>query len=361
MLTLVALSKATMKEFNFDRFNFTPTLGSRQAVSVYHRQLFSRALALHRRNGITQAQYKSLLKDGLISAEHLSSLKVRPSAKSKRAKTKLHKRHSPKVVTGTIKFSIGKQLSAPLAKHNINLNPYYRELRIRKNMRLNVRDEAEEITKALFPLLIKYCDYSVHSEFLFEVKAPLRQIAYEMGLLEQTERYDRLHRALETMQEAGLIVAIHEFDMDLYRQKAMRIFLLPDFFYSIGHTPERLRSLVANLDRHYTRKGKNSSIAARNQAHEERLKRANVADIRSNNKTLAYYELLKTLRKEFLSDAAFRKAENFMLKAVKKAECSQKETFVASENASLCLSQDEIAQRWTELRNNFERLKKPPS
>lgn len=337
-----------MKDFNFQRFNFEPSQDSQQAVSTYYRQQFSRNLALFKRNGLTQSQFHSLAKDSEFSAEHLSKLRVKQPTASARSKTKIHKRHNPVQITNSIKFKIGKDLSAPLGKYDFNLNPYIRELRVKKRQRLNIRDESEEILKALFPAFIKYCDYSIYSEFLFEVKAPLRQIAYEIGLLENTERYDRLHRAIDILQEAGLIVVINEFDKDLYRQRALRIFLLPDFFYSIGHTPEKLKSMVASLDRFYTKKGRAESIIARNEAHEERIKLANVADIRGNAKNLAFFYLLKNVRKRFLADPVFRKADNFSQKVAKKTKEPMKPT----------ISQEKTAQPMSEEKRRaiFENL-----
>lgn len=346
-----------MKDFNFSQYNFKPTEYSQKAVGTFYRQQFARALALHRRNGITEAQYRALIKDGTIPEAHLNSLKVKNKTKTVRPHNKLHKRHTPKIVTNTIKFNIGKNLVAPLAKHDINLNPYYRELRIRKKMRLNVRDEAEEMANALFPVLIKHCEFSIHSEFLFEVRASLPQIAYEIGLLEQTNRYDRLHRAIETMQEAGLIVVINQFNADLYQQRAMRIFLLPDFFYSIGHTPEGLRKLVAGLERHYIKKGKKDSVIARNLAHETRIKQANVADIQSNDKTRAYYRLLKDTKKDFLADAVFRKADNFGQKCKAKAERNAVDVPFLVDVAPLPLSQEENAKRWTAILAEFRKIR----
>ena len=110
-----------------------------------------------------------------------------------------------------------------------------------KKQRLNVRDEREEIFNAAVIAFVKHCEISIYEECLFEVKAPLKQIAMELGLISKNGRYDRLNRLIDMMEEAGMVVVMHEFDKERYKQKAVRIFLLPDFFYSLGHTPESLK------------------------------------------------------------------------------------------------------------------------
>lgn len=280
-----------MKNFIFENYNYTPTSASQKAVALCNRHKFSRKLALIERNSVTSCE--------------------------PRPKTKIHKHATPINIAYTIKFSIGRKLNAPLPKHDVDQNPYLRADRIKLNMRLNMRTEAEETAKALFTALIKYCEYNIHDEFLFEVKASISQIASEIGL-SHNERCDRVNRMLNTFQRAGLLIQINEFDKDLNHQKAARLFLLPDFFYSIGHTPESLKKLLAQLDRHYTKKKQHKSILKRNIAHRERIERANVANLQANDKTKAYFRLLVSIKTDFLNDKVFDKATNYKEKTENK-------------------------------------------
>lgn len=293
-----------MKDFDFEQFNFEPTLHSQRAIKLHHRQRFSRRIALNARRGLSAKDIQFLRATGYYPDSLLNTLKSEVR-EVKRSKHKIHKEFTPKNITNTIKFSIGIKLVAPVSKHDINLNPYIRKLRKSKGQRLNVRDELEEVCKAAFPALIKHCEYSMYADCLFEIKAPLKQIAAELGLLAKNGRYDRLNSLLEIMQEAGLVVAMNEYDQERCKQKAVRIFLLPDFFYSLGHTPESLKKLVAATNWHFIRKGSKQSLVARAKAHEERLKTLNVANMRGNQKNSEKYVLLQRAKADFLNDKAF--------------------------------------------------------
>ena len=307
-----------MKNLDFEQFNFTPTPHSDRAVKIYHRQRFVRKVVLNARHGLLKTDIDFLRSTGNYPESVLETLMVRNTQVSSRPKHKLHKAFTPKNIANTIKFSTGLKLAAPLAKHDINLNPYIRKHRKAKKQRLNVRDELEEMCKAAFPAFIKHCEYSIYSECLFEIKVPLKQIALELGILTKNGRYDRLNRLLEIMQEAGLAVVMHEFDQERYKQKAVRIFLLPDFFYSLGHTEESLKKLVAATNLHLIKKGSKQSLLERAQAHEERLKEMNVADMQANPKNAEKYALLRRAKADFLNDKAFRNLENKSLKFARK-------------------------------------------
>lgn len=316
----------TMKNFDFEQFNFEPSEFSQKSVKLYYRHDFSRKMAINARHGLLKSDIDLLRSTGNYSEEVLNALPVRNTQTANRPKHKLHKEFTPKNISATIKFSIGRRLAAPMAKHNINLNPYIRALRKAKKQRLNVRDELEEMCQAVFPAFIKHCEYSVYADCLFEIKAPLRQLARELGLLSKNGRYDRLNRLIDIMQEAGMIVVMHEFDKDRCKQKAVRIFLLPDFFYSLGHTPESLKRMVAATNLHLIKKGSKNSLAERAKAHEERLKDLNVADMRANPKNAEKYALLKRAKDDFLNDKVFRNLQNKSVKIERKAQLERDKT-----------------------------------
>lgn len=303
-----------MKNLDFEQFNFTPTPYSQSAVKIYYRHRFSRKLTLNGRHGLLQSDIDFLRSTGNYPEDLLKSLDVRNGKPAKRSKHKIHKTFTPNNITKTIKFSIGIKLVAPVSKHDINLNPYIRKLRKAKKQRLNVRDELEELCKAAFPAFIKYAEYSIYAECLFEIKAPLKQLAYELGLLSPNGRYDRLNRLIEMMQEAGFMIAMHEFDKEQYKQKAVRLFLLPDFFYSLGHTETSLKKMVASTNLHLLKRGGKNSLVQRAKAHEERLKDLNVADMRANPKNAEKYDLLRRIKANFIDDKVFRSLTNKITK-----------------------------------------------
>ncbi|GJI56927.1 hypothetical protein HEMROJRC1_20390 [Rodentibacter sp. JRC1] len=293
---------------------------------------------------------------GNYSESLLSTLKVREPQSVSRQKHKIHKEFTPKNITNTIKFSIGQKLVAPVAKHDINLNPYVRKLRKSKKQRLNVRDELEEMCKSVFPALIKHCEYSVYADCLFEIKAPLKQLALELGVLSKNGRYDRLNRLLEMMQEAGLAVVMHEFDQERYKQKAVRIFLLPDFFYSLGHTEESLKKMVASTNLHLIKKGAKKSLVERAQAHEKRLKGLNVANMQANPKNAEKYALLQRAKVDFLNDKAFRNLENKRVKFDRQEDTEQSAIILPD----MPLTLEELAYFATEKQASKITLTTPP-
>lgn len=298
-----------MKNLDFEQFNFTPTLHSEKAIKIFFRHAYSRKISLNER-GLSQKDIDFIRSTGKYPEYFIDSLIVRCKKIVSRPKHKIHKEFTPKNVSNTIKFSIGRQLIAPLSKHDFNHNPYIRKVRKMKKQRLNLRDELEEMCKTVFPAFVKHCEYSIYAECLFEVKAPLKQLAMELGILTKNDRYDRLNRLIDMMQEAGLIVVMHEFDKERYKQKAVRIFLLPDFFYSLGHTEESLKRMVAATNLHLIKKGSKDSLIQRAKIHEERLKDLNVADMQANSKNAEKYALLKRVKADFLNDKAFHSLNN---------------------------------------------------
>ncbi|MDP8042541.1 hypothetical protein QJU11_10090 [Pasteurella atlantica] len=348
-----------MKDFNFEQFNHTPTIASKKAISLSEQQNFARQLYLFQTKGITQEKFNQIKESQKYHEKFLSLIKIRPKkTKYNRPSKKNHKLATPKCIINSIKFGIGKKFVAPIKKHDINLNPYFRNYRIKKEMRLNIRTEAEECFKALAPALIKYCDFNIRCKFLFEVKAPLSQIANEIGLLNKNGRYDRVNSMINTLRKIGVLIVINEFDKDLYVQKASRIFLLPDFFYSLGHTEQAFKKEVMKLDRFFTRKGKTEFIDKRNQAHEERLKRSNIADITANKKTIAFFKVLQHVKQSFLNDSIFKKAFNYSEKAKKKEPTKTNDLLIKSSQTTESVEQVS-PEKWAKRINDIRSILKP--
>ena len=114
-----------MKNFDFEQFNFESSESSQRAVKIYHRQRFARKIALNARHGLLKSDIDFLRSTGNYPESVLNTLIVRDTKAAIRPKHKLHKEFTPKNISSTIKFSIGRRLVAPMAKHNINFKPLY--------------------------------------------------------------------------------------------------------------------------------------------------------------------------------------------------------------------------------------------
>ena len=216
--------------------------------------------------------------------------------------SKLHRNHSPKKRAGLIKFAIGKQLSATLDKHDWNRNRWLRELRIRQKKRLSIRSERRETLYALCYELINYTDYCIDSDYLFEVMTNVETLAKNIRQLHiypsGRKTYDPVLKALIMLEQAGLIIILSEMDHETKQRKAMRIWLKPEFFYSLGYTQEKLRLLVKNLHKYRVKKGILDKAKNLYKNHVLRLKYSNVADISDK---FALKNLLLNIKKNFLS------------------------------------------------------------
>lgn len=216
---------------------------------------------------------------------------------------KSHRNHTPKKRAGLIKFAIGKQLSATLDKHDWNRNQWLRELRIRQKKRLSIRSERRETLHALCYELINYADYCIDSDYLFEVMTNVETLAKNIRQLHiypnGRRTYDPVLKALIMLEQAGLIIILREMDHETKQRKAMRIWLKPEFFYSLGYTQAKLRLLVKNLHKYRVKKGLLEKAKNLYKNHVLRLKYSNVSDI--SNK-FALKNLLLKIKKDFLSE-----------------------------------------------------------
>lgn len=217
--------------------------------------------------------------------------------------SKLHRNHTPKKRAGLIKFAIGKQLSATLDKHDWNRNQWLKALRMKQKKRLSIRSERRETLYALSYELINYADYCIDSDYLFEVMTNVETLAKNIRQLHiypsGRKTYDPVLRALIMLEQAGLIIILREMDHETKQRKAMRIWLKPEFFYSLGYTQTKLRLLVKNLHKYRVKKGVLDKAKNLYKNHVLRLKYSNVADISDK---FALKNLLLNIKKTFLSE-----------------------------------------------------------
>lgn len=228
---------------------------------------------------------------------------VSPLSTPQEQLSKLHRNHLPVKRVGLIKFAIGKQLSATLDKHDWNRNQWLKELRKRQKKRLSIRSERRETLYALCYELINYADYSIDSDYLFEVMTNVETLAKNIKQLHiypsGRKTYDPVLKALIMLEQAGLIIILREMDHETKQRKAMRIWLKPEFFYSLGYTQAKLRLLVKNLHKYRVKKGLLDQAKSLYKNHILRLKYSNVADI--SNK-FALKNLLLKVKNGFLSE-----------------------------------------------------------
>lgn len=196
-------------------------------------------------------------------------------------------------------------------QHDTNRNPYLRALRKAKYQRLRIRSERREILDVLIPVLINFCDLSLTRDYLFEVKTDLATIAKQCGQHykytdkngNERERYDTINNAIKMLEEAELITVLREMDKTVGKQKAMRIWLNPEFFIMLGFSEAELRKIMLRYHKYQFINNKLDELDAIHQQHIERLKQSNVADIR---KKYALHNQLVNIRKKFLGERVLK-------------------------------------------------------
>ncbi|MFC1185407.1 hypothetical protein ACFGXE_10665 [Pasteurella multocida] len=215
---------------------------------------------------------------------------------------RVHRNHIPVIRKNAIKFALGKEISAALNCHDWNKNRYLRDLRRYKKQKLSIRSERRETLQALAYELIAFADYSIDSDYLFEVMTNVETLAKNIRQLHVypsgRKAYDPVTKALRMLEEANLLIILRELDHETKQRKAMRIWLKPEFFYAFGFTQSRLRQKIKNL--HKYRVKKDLLVQAKNiyKNHIQKLKYSNVADI---SEKYALKNLLLKIKNDFLS------------------------------------------------------------
>lgn len=196
-------------------------------------------------------------------------------------------------------------------QHDSNRNPYFRALRRAKFQRLRIRSERREALHVLIPVLINFCDFSLTREYLFEIKTDLATIAKHCGQHykyidkngNERDRYDTVNNAIKMLEEAELITVLREMDKTVGKQKAMRIWLNPEFFLMLGFSEAELRKIMLRYHKYQFINNKLDELDAYHKAHLERLKHSNVADI---SKKYSLHNHLKNIRKKFLGERVLK-------------------------------------------------------
>jgi hypothetical protein len=180
----------------------------------------------------------------------------------------------PKPVSKQLRTKI--RLLAGLNKKNFNEDKSLQKLRefgskitlyFRKNgtakikiispRKLAIRSERQETLRELSKCLIEYCDYSLDSEHLFEIKYAPEVIAKMIGqhhVYTPTDKYpngrssyDCVLNAIIDLEAAGQIVVVRDFDPKTGTNKANKIFLTPLFFKEMGVVKKEMLALLKQL------------------------------------------------------------------------------------------------------------------
>jgi hypothetical protein len=212
-----------------------------------------------------------------------SSKNFAPDSTPERSRKSIHRHCIPEFV-GKIPESVAaRRFSAALEKHDWNRNRHIYKLRCERNQRVSVRSERREVFDSLGLALFSMCDYNADSEFLFEVMCGTHDLARATSLLYRTPTgrltYDPILNALNDWEKAGLIIIVRGQDPETKQNKAMRIFLKPEFFEGLGFTVDELRKILVDYRRWAEKNGLRETAKKRYAAHITRIARSNVASL----------------------------------------------------------------------------------
>ncbi|MCX8963076.1 hypothetical protein EHW64_18645 [Erwinia psidii] len=223
--------------------------------------------------------------------------------------SKVHRHHIPFFAGATPNTVAVKRFSAALKQHDWNRNPLIYALRCERDQRVSVRSERRETYYALAMAMIANCDYNPDSDYLFEVMCSVEELARQTGQLHTDavtgrKTYDPVLHTLRDWKEAGTIVVLKGQDPDSRQQKAMRIWIKPEFFAGLGFRVEELRDIVIKFRRWMERKGLRETYKDRYSQHLQRLARSNVADIKDKH---SLKNLLRKIRRHVLGEQEEKK------------------------------------------------------
>ncbi len=167
-------------------------------------------------------------------------------------KKKIHRRYIPKL-SCRIPRGIASKLIARVSNHNWHHNYDLINLRRKLGMRIHARSELCETLTILSSVLIAHCNYSVYSEYLFEIYVPFEIIAYSMNMLHIYENgrksYDPPLHALRILEKLKYLIIFRQRNPDTGHCKPLRIWLTPRFFTSRGITIQEIRLSLMKLEK----------------------------------------------------------------------------------------------------------------
>lgn len=243
------------------------------------------------------------------------------------------RRHTPKFDIPMSNHPIAKRLDTLLRGHSWNRNRFMRKLRKEgatlKRRKLNdgswktkvipprrasIRLEREQTLDSLVRAMIYRADYSPDSEYLFEIKASVEDLAKMIGQLHEYEpgydgqggQYrhgrkscDPVHGAIDDMEAAEMIVVVREFDQESKTNKAKRVFLRPNFFRGFGLSMDDTRKMMSQARKWQEKHGLIKTAKQKRQS--ELLRQAESDRIASLDRP-SLRNLLARIKREFTGE-----------------------------------------------------------
>lgn len=245
--------------------------------------------------------------------------------------SKIHRHYEPKFI-GTLPNLVPvRRFAAALKKHDWNRNSHIYHLRCERNQRISVRSERRETFSVLAMAMIAHADYNPERESIFEVICSVEKLAALCSQLHQYENgrksYDPILNALRDWEAAKLIIIHREFDVEAKQQKAMRIWIRPEFFYGLGFSLKALREISLSFRKWMEKNGLRESYQARYAKHVMRLARSNVASL--DNKYALKKLLLKIKRLVINDDEILRQEKQHLTTALAQKKALAKSTEVS--------------------------------
>lgn len=193
-------------------------------------------------------------------------------------------RHCIPEFNGSIPNSVAaRRFAAALEQHDWNRNRHIHKLRCERNQRVSVRSERREAYYAVAMAIISMCDYNPDSPYLFEVMCGTHDLARLTGLLHRTAEgrltYDPVLNALSDWEKAGTIILLRGQDPETKQNKAMRIFIRPEWFEGLGFSVDELRKIMTDYRRWMEKNGLRETGKQRYANHIARVARSNVATL----------------------------------------------------------------------------------
>ncbi|MFQ1018090.1 hypothetical protein [Gilliamella sp. BG7] len=181
----------------------------------------------------------------------------------RRGISKIHRYNAPKLIEWNKLYGNNKQpllrMFHRFRKHDHQKNELLLKYRERKNMRLNIRTERQEMYRALDLALLNFLDVDQFGFGLFEITCSIEMLAKTISIYRIDEkghaRYDTLLNAINDYENTKQIIVYREFDKEKKVYKPMRFWLTLDFFKARGYTEEELRILLKSREQYLYKKG----------------------------------------------------------------------------------------------------------
>lgn len=168
-------------------------------------------------------------------------------------KKKVH-RHSRTPAIATSSHPLVKAYINHLSFYQLDKDRRFTFVRANTLKQRRVRSDFEGAVHAIMAALISRADFNLASEFLFEVRASITDIArianvHQVYEKKENERYPRVAinralRAVNLLEELGYLVVQRGYNIGQKKNFPARIWLTPLFFYAVGINKKKLKTIL---------------------------------------------------------------------------------------------------------------------